>query len=69
MTDIVEQLRSENFILKTAIFSVISATQAYLPPDGIDAKECINRVLEATDNANINDIMGYTLTAQQKDEI
>lgn len=37
-----------------ALEAVIAATQAYLPPDGIDAKECINRILAATDNPEIN---------------
>ena len=43
--------------LGEALEAVISATQAYLPPDGIDAKECISRVLQATDNQRINAIL------------
>lgn len=44
--------------LEEAVRSVQSATCAYLPPDGIDAKECISRVLAATDNPTINAAMG-----------
>lgn len=36
-----------------AIDAVIAATQAYLPPDGISAEECISRILTATDNPKI----------------
>lgn len=43
--------------LVEALEAVISATQAYLPPDGISAKECISRILSATDNPTINAIL------------
>lgn len=43
--------------LVEAILAVVNATRAYLPPDGIDAKECISRILEATDNPTINPII------------
>lgn len=36
-----------------ALEAVIAATQAYLPPDGISAKDCISRILSASDNPNI----------------
>lgn len=38
----------------TALDAVVAATGAYLPPDGIDKDECINRILQATDNPRIN---------------
>ncbi len=47
--------------LREAIHAVQDATAAYLPPDGIDAQECLNRILQATDNPTINAI---TLGAQ-----
>jgi hypothetical protein len=37
-----------------ALDAVVSATGAYLPPDGISKDECINRILQATDNPRIN---------------
>ena len=40
-------------VINRAILDVIAATGAYLPPDGIDAQKCINRVLQATDNAEV----------------
>jgi hypothetical protein len=43
--------------LSDALREVISATCDYLPPDGISAKECISRVLGATDNPVINAAM------------
>lgn len=36
-----------------ALIAVVSATRAYLSPDGIDAQECLNQILAATDNAVI----------------
>lgn len=36
-----------------ALIAVVSATRAYLPPDGIDAQECLNQILAATDNVVI----------------
>lgn len=50
--------RERNKPLHDAVRAVTSATCAYLPPDGIDAKECISRVLAATDNPVINAAMG-----------
>jgi hypothetical protein len=46
--------------LRAAVLAVVAATRAYLPPDGIDAKECINRILEATDNPAINPFIAAT---------
>lgn len=40
-----------------ALLSVVAATRAYLPPDGIDAQECLNRILAATDNPTINAVI------------
>ena len=40
--------------LEAAVYAVVEATRAYLPPDGIDAKECLSRILGATDNPTIN---------------
>lgn len=40
-----------------ALLAVVAAIRAYLPPDGITAAECIDRVLAATDNAKINPII------------
>lgn len=44
----------ETKTLRTALLAVVAATRAYLPPDGIDAQECLNRILAATDNPTIN---------------
>lgn len=44
-------------VLIDAILAVVAATRAYLPPDGIDAQECLNRILAATDNPTINPII------------
>ena len=44
----------ETVMLRTALLAVVAATRAYLPPDGIDAQECLNRILAATDNPTIN---------------
>jgi hypothetical protein len=40
-----------------ALLAVVEATRAYLPPDGISAQECLNRILSATDNPTINPII------------
>jgi hypothetical protein len=37
-----------------ALLAVVAATRDYLPPDGISKDECINRVIGATDNHEIN---------------
>lgn len=39
--------------LLAALKAVIEASQEYLPPDGISKDEFINRVIGATDNAQI----------------
>ena len=44
-------------LLEDALVAVVEATRAYLPPDGIDAQECLNRILEATDNPTINPVI------------
>jgi hypothetical protein len=43
--------------IETALLAVVDATRAYLPPDGIDEQECMNRILEATDNTEISPII------------
>lgn len=44
-------------VLEDALREVVEATRAYLPPDGIDAQECLNRIIGATDNSAINPII------------
>jgi hypothetical protein len=44
-------------LLEDAVIAVVEANRAYLPPDGIDAQECISRILEATDNPAINPVI------------
>ena len=56
-----EAAEAEAARLREAIHAVQDATAAYLPPDGIGAQECLNRILQATDNPTINAI---TLGAQ-----
>jgi ferritin-like protein len=48
--------------LTEALMKVIGATRAYLPPDGISAKECISRILEATDNPEIIKVLSLPVT-------
>ena len=43
--------------VERALLAVVEATRAYLPPDGIDAQECLNRILAATDNPVIAPII------------
>ena len=45
-----EAAEAEAARLREAIHAVQDATAAYLPPDGIGAQECLNRILQATDN-------------------
>lgn len=40
-------------VIHQSILDVIAATSAYLPPDGISDQECLNRILQATDNAEV----------------
>lgn len=40
--------------LEECVHAVQDATAAYLPPDGISAQECLNRILSAVDNPVIN---------------
>lgn len=51
------ELEAENAKWRAAVMSVVAATRAYLPPDGIDTQECLNRILEATDNREINSLI------------
>ncbi len=43
--------------LHEAVAAVIDATRDYLPPDGITKDEFISRVIAATDNARMAEIM------------
>lgn len=43
--------------LYDAVAAVIDATRDYLPPDGITREEFISRVIAATDNARMAEIM------------
>lgn len=47
------RLTANRDVFANAIKAVIAASQEYLPPDGISKDEFINRVLGATDNAEI----------------
>lgn len=49
--------RIESGVVAEALLAVVNATRAYLPPDGISEQECINRILEATDNPKINPVI------------
>lgn len=40
-------------VILRALEAVIDATSSYLPPDGISKDECISRVLQASDNAEV----------------
>lgn len=40
-----------------ALLTVVDAVRDYLPPDGIDVQECLNRIIGATDNPIINPII------------
>jgi hypothetical protein len=50
---IISRLETSRDAFLKAVRAVISASQDYLPPDGISKDEFISRVLEATDNAEI----------------
>jgi|GEM_PF-4771257 len=43
--------------LYAAVAAVIDATRAHLPPDGITKEEFISRVIVATDNTRMAEIM------------
>lgn len=47
------RLTASRDVFVRAVKAVIDASQDYLPPDGISKDEFINRVLGATDNAEI----------------
>lgn len=50
-------LRTKNKLVLEALLAVVNATRAYLPPDGINAQECVSRILAATDNQIINPVI------------
>jgi hypothetical protein len=41
---------SEEQELAAILKKITDAVDAYMPPDGIDAKEALSRIIEATDN-------------------
>lgn len=51
------RLQAEASALRDSIAAVIAATRDYLPPDGITKDEVIGRVIEATDNARMAEIV------------
>lgn len=51
------RLEAENARLREAVQGVINASRDYLPPDGISKDEFISRVLAATDNADVCEVM------------
>lgn len=53
----IADLRAKLELMRQALEAVTDATSSYLPSDGISAHECINRVLAATDNPEINAVM------------
>ncbi|GMM94183.1 hypothetical protein [Qipengyuania sp. MTN3-11] len=48
---------SHGLMLREALRAVVDAVRDYLPPDGIDAQECLNRIIAATDNPEINPVI------------
>jgi hypothetical protein len=44
-------------VLEEAILAICAAIDEYVPPDGIDANECISRIFNATDNPKINPVI------------
>lgn len=62
---IIARLETSRDVFLKAVRSVISASQDYLPPDGISKDEFVSRVLEATDNAEI--VAALDALAEQKD--
>lgn len=60
ITNLAERWRKSDAnlaIAMTALLEVVEACHAYLPPDGIEATECISRVLAAIDNPRINPLI------------
>ena len=49
--------RARIAVLEHAIMFTVDATRAYLPPDGISAKDCLSMIIGATDNPEINPII------------
>lgn len=56
-TEATRELQAERDKMREAILTVVGAIRDYLPPDGIDAQECLNRIIGATDNPEINPII------------
>lgn len=46
----VSELRADLEVANAKLSGVHSAVMEYLPPDGIDAKQCISRILAVIDN-------------------
>lgn len=51
------RITANRAVFVKAVKAVIDAANDYLPPDGISKDEFINRVLGATDNAEIVDAL------------
>ena len=56
MTNNDDRRAAELLMLRGAVMEVLDAVRDYLPPNGIDAQECLNRVIGAVDNPNIRGI-------------
>lgn len=48
---------SREDVLGSALLAVVDVVREYLPPDGIDRDQFINRVIAATDNPTINPLI------------
>lgn len=51
------EVLDELYALRSATLEVLNAVRGYLPPDGINAKDCLSRVIYAVDNPAINPIL------------
>ena len=50
--------------LVAAIEKTIEALRAFLPPDGLSAKECVSRILAAVDNPKVNEAVKAAKSAK-----
>lgn len=62
----IERLTANRDVFANAVKAVIDAANDYLPPDGISKDEFINRVLGATDNAEIVEALSALPLEQEK---
>jgi hypothetical protein len=58
-----EKAEAELAKAREALIAVVSATGAYLPPDGISAEECVAPVIATTDNPAISAIQRRKMRA------